>query len=442
MAAGSKDSLTINKFEIKSNSNGKKFDIGKGDGNNKIPGKTPIIEYRESVFTPFVEIKTVLVDDGLAVADGSNFVSVMEGLKLAGTEEVYFKITDGAGNTIDLSSSGDLRLSKPGYTLQARKSTQTELIIYSKEVFDNTLVEKRVMEKLDGTISEAVTRILNNNLGTSKSIQADRTIKGSNEWGSKRKPFDVILELQQQAIPDMSDAEGNMAGYLFWQTSEAYYFKSLDKIFDGPTVARFIFNNKVDSIPSGFDDKIVDYQVNRTVDALDQLESGARGTEIHVFDRVNQTYTKAEPFVASGEGNGVIAGRELPKLHPDYEGKATIIIETEAAAGQDYTLADSSKRQVEKTTESTLTVTETIQQAHQNYRQKFNMSAEITIPCNLSLHAGQLIYCEFPENAQKKTLKRNPRDSGIYMISDLCHYTNSTKAFTKLRLARDSFGVK
>lgn len=442
MAAGSKESLTVNKFEIKSNKNGRVFDIAKGDPNAGIPGKTPLIEYRESVFAPFVEIKTILVDEGTAIADGDGYVGVMEGLELAGTEEVKFQITDGVGNTINLTGTDDLRLSKPGVTLQAYKSSRTELVIYSKEVFDNTLLENNVVQKLDGKISEAVLRILAQDLKSAKSRQVDETINESGKFGLKRKPFDVILELQQQAIPNISDSKGKMAGYLFWQTSLAYYFKSLDKIFDGNPVGRFVFNNKVSSIPPGFDDKILDYKVNRTVDALDQLESGARGTEIHYFNRVTQTYVKSQPLVAVGDGNGVIAGRELPKLHPDYEGKATIRIETEAAAGQDFALGDSSQRQVEKTTQQNLSIPEIVQQAQQNYRQKFTVSAEITIPCNLSLHAGDLIFCEFPENSQKRTPRRNPRSSGIYMISDLCHYTNPTQAYTKLRLVRDSLGVR
>jgi hypothetical protein len=442
MSTGSKESLTVNKFEIKSNKNGRTFDISKGDPNAGIPGKTPLIEYRESVFTPFVEIKTILVDEGTAIPDGDGYVGVMEGLELAGTEEVKFQITDGAGNTIDLTGINDLRLSKPGVTLQAYKSSTTELVIYSKEVFDNTLLENNVRQKLDGKISDAVLRILEQDLKSEKSRQVDETLNESGRYGLKRKPFDVILELQQQAIPNLADSKGKMAGYLFWQTSLAFYFKSLDKIFSGNPVGRFVFNNKVGPIPPGFDDKILDYKVNRTIDALDQLESGARGTEIHYFDRVTQTYTKSEPFVAVDEGNGIIAGEELPKLHPDYEGKATIRIETESAKGQDFALGDSSQRQIEKTTQQNLNMVEILQQAQQNYRQKFSVSAEIVIPCNLSIHAGDLIYCEFPENSKKKTLQKNPRTSGIYMISDLCHYTNTTQAYTKLRLVRDSLGVR
>jgi len=443
MAAGSKESLTVNKFEIKSNSNGRTFDIAKGDANSGIPGKVPVIEYRESVFTPFVEIKTILVDEGTAIPEDGGYVDVMNGLKIAGTEEVKFQITDGAGNTIRLTDTDDLRLGKPGVTIQAYKSTRTELTIYSKEVFDNTLVDNRVLQKLDGTISDAVIRILRDDLGVEKSIQVDRTTEGvKNEFGEGRRPFDVILGLQPKAIPaNVQDATGNCAGYLFWQTSEAFYFKSLDKIFDGEPVSRFVFNNKVSAVPPNFDDKILDFQVERTIDVLTNLEVGAYATRMHVINSYAQTYDTTQELITPLEGNRPIAGAEIPKLHQDYFEKPTLQLVSEVPFGS-FDLGQSMSAQAGVSTTPAFSVQNTVQQSLQNYRQKFTISAVIVLPCNLSLHAGDLIYCEIPENSRKTTPRRDPRSSGIYMISDLCHYTNSTQAFTKLRLVRDSFGIR
>ena len=58
------------------------------------------------------------------------------------------------------------------------------------------------------------------------------------EWGNERYPFQMILDLQKLAIPDsLQTSEGKIAlgktaGYLFWQTSTGFHFKSLDKLFD------------------------------------------------------------------------------------------------------------------------------------------------------------------------------------------------------------------
>ena len=81
-------------------------------------------------------------------------------------------------------------------------------------------------------------------------------------------------------------------------------------------------------------------------------------------------------------------------------------------------------------------------QALQNYRQKFSSSLNIVIDADLSLSAGDLVFCKFPETSQKKTQTRSNKDSGIYMIADLCHYSTPTQAFTGLNLVRDSYGVK
>ena len=100
------------------------------------------------------------------------------------------------------------------------------------------------------------------------------------------------------------------------------------------------------------------------------------------------------------------------------------------------------EKQVEKNTVEGVSIEDVLQQSQQNFRQKFNMSAEIIIPADFSLHAGDLVYCEFPELSTKKTLRKTPKDSGIYMISDLCHYGDKSQTYTGLRLVRDSFGVK
>ena len=72
-----------------------------------------------------------------------------------------------------------------------------------------------------------------------------------------------------------------------------------------------------------------------------------------------------------------------------------------------------------------------------------NVITEVIIEADLSLHAGDLIYCEFEEMTTKKTQTGSKdRDSGIYMIADLCHYGDSTKAFTGLHIVRDGYGVK
>ena len=146
--------------------------------------------------------------------------------------------------------------------------------------------------------------------------------------------------------------------------------------------------------------------------------------------------------LVSGE-NTVMAGKQLPQLSEEYANKITGFQFTTTATGQTVKGTDDVKTQVEKTDEPKYVVEEIFQQAHQNYRQKMNMSIQIIVSGDLSLHAGDLIFCGFEELSNKvTTIESNKRDSGLYMIADLCHYGTKANSFTALHLVRDSYGVK
>ena len=107
-----------------------------------------------------------------------------------------------------------------------------------------------------------------------------------------------------------------------------------------------------------------------------------------------------------------------------------------------YGTGDPIKQQLDKSKEENFNVSETIAQAMQNYRQRLNFMYEAIIPGDFSLHAGDIIQCDVPELSDKTTPVRSPKDSGIYMILELCHYISPTKTYTGLVLVKDSFGVK
>ena len=82
------ESLQFNVFEIHSNDTDDVIDLRSG---------TPRFEYRESVFSPYVEVTAYLVDTGNTVPtdDGSDSaIGLLEGGYCQGTEKVLFDIQD------------------------------------------------------------------------------------------------------------------------------------------------------------------------------------------------------------------------------------------------------------------------------------------------------------------------------------------------------------
>ena len=279
--------LQFNKFEIKSNVDSRTVDL-RGSG-------TPIIEYRESVFMPYVEVTAYIVDTGntLPADDGTDAgIGLLESGFCQGTETILFNIADQRGNKINLSNDNDLRVSSISDTHQSFKNTTFVLTAVSKEAFDNTLVDNRCNLKYSGPISDIARSIVRANLKSPKwrSMNVDVTSNQYHEWGQNRYPFEMILDLQQLAIPygiqtsKGKAPDGKTAGYLFWQTSNGYQFKSLDKLFDtkDKVIKKYIENSKSgsDLLPvvkdhDVYNGKILWSTMSRNIDALNQFECGA-----------------------------------------------------------------------------------------------------------------------------------------------------------------------
>ena len=102
-----KESLKFNWFEIKSNVNPEeKIDLRAG---------TARVEYRESVFSPYIEVTGYLADTGNTVPDkddSNERVGLLDGEFGTGTEEIVFEIEDMKGNKVSLANEDglDLRL--------------------------------------------------------------------------------------------------------------------------------------------------------------------------------------------------------------------------------------------------------------------------------------------------------------------------------------------
>ena len=424
---GSKEAATANLFEISSTSGGSSFDVRTG---------APRIEYRESMIDDTIRISAAIVDTG------QSGVSAAEALKLQGGEKVSFKYTDGAGNVLDFSDGNSLRLSHKNFEIKSFKSSSFIAQIVSKEFLDNKLLENRVERRYSGKISKTVKDILEKDLKTDKDIFVGDTLNNFADYGLFKEPFEVILELQPMAIPNVQGAKGGKtAGYFFWQTHKGFYFKSADEIFNGSPIKKYIYNFKVDEeIPAGYDDKILDVNVVRVADVEKQLDYGAFASITETFDFTSLTYKEDSPLLADGAGK-ILAGLDLPD-YGEYAKKPSNYFVTPKSIGMAYGTGDSIEQQLEKSKEENFNVSETIGQAMQNYRQRLNFMTDIKIPADFSLQAGDIIQCDLPELSSKTTPVRSAKDSGIYMILELCHYISPTQTYTGLSLVRDSFGVK
>ncbi len=424
--------IIYRKLEVFSNENDDSVDIR---------GGVPVLEYRESVLSPYITIDLSIIDAGTAIQakDGSRgTIGLLESIKLQADEKFKMILEDQYGNKIDLSEDTDLKVGKTAFASTNNRQSTVVIRVVSKEAYDNTLLENRMVDsylgKGDVIIKEAL-----KSLKTEKELFADTTQNDIQFNGDKMRPFDMCLEVQKVSIP----VGIKSAGFLFWETSKGYNFRSLDKMFDqtGKTIKKFVETGFASqNVLPGYNGKILKSSFLRINDTLKQFEDGAYNIELDLFNPFNETLVRQslESTEETYNNDSTLAGNNTPVLSDGYRNKATNSIHATKDVGQKI-IPGGGLADIDATS---FDIVSTSRQSHQNYRQKFSISLNIVIDADLSLSAGDLVFCKFPETSQKPTVTGSTKDSGIYMIADLCHYSTPTQAFTGLNLVRDSYGVK
>ena len=425
-------SLTHKILEVFSNETDESVDVRAG---------VPVLEYRESVLCPYISIDIAIVDTGTSLEskDGSKgTIGILESIKLQGTEKFKLRIEDQFENIIDLTKDTDLRVAKTVFASKSVKDSSVLIRVVSKEAYDNTLLENRMTDTYYGFGNEIIKSALDS-LGTEKEYFFDTTDKRLQFNGDDRYPFEMCLDVQKvSSSPQVRDS----AGFLFWETSKGYNFRSLDNMFDttGKEIKKFEETGFADEkVSEGFSGKILKSSFFRISDMLQQFEEGAYSTQLDLFDPVAMTLNSSQRDTPPQPDDRIIAGIQMPVVNEEYRDKATVKKFEQNDDGQ--TVIPGQDIQ-DNNLVTKFDIKSVSTQALQNYRQKFSSSLNIVIDADLSLSAGDLVFCKFPETSQKKTQTRSNKDSGIYMIADLCHYSTPTQAFTGLNLVRDSYGVK
>ena len=434
---------------------------GSKDSVSLINGTVRLL-YWESILADTVSASVVFTDAGNTMKTTKQTkrgtrstkkkVSAVEGLPILGGETVNLKFTDNQGNTLDFNDkNGSLILNDiPKIPTDSQTSSQSyELILGSPEFVANNEKE-RVRYCSAETLSEQVKNILEKVLKTKKKLDIEDTKNSMNYIGKNKKPFYVINDLSKKSVASGSQELGFSAGYLFWETSEGYHFKSIDTILTGEQKKKIIYNESADNkIPKGYDIKALTLETSNRVNVQKKYQIGAyctRSIEINGYDtNYKSTITNAfDPKV-----------QEKLNLSGGYFAPENDVFSKEGADAQfsrtTYYFADvgqqhmgETEEQIEKSKEENFKKSLVVNQSIMRYNQLFASQITITIPGDFSLHAGDCVWMDIPEISESENKACaddvNKVDGGLYTIADLCHYITAKETYTKLNLIRDSVG--
>jgi len=421
----------------------KSYSIASNEGKTaQLIGGIIKLQYFESLLNDTVSSNILYVDTGGAV-DGK---TVLDGLPLVGGEKSRFIMEDNQGTELEVTLYAN-------NITPLSDDTHGQLVSISSVSKEYLLNEKiRLYEKFKGKISEAVKKILTdgNYLGTQKDISGiDDTFEEEyNFMGNSKKPFYTINWVSKKAVPAVSGeaaASGKTAGFFFWETSKGYHFKSIDTLLGQEPKKNIIYNDTPDDcgkkVPEGYDVKALSFSKNNIQNTEDKEKVGARDTRILTFDPFNGLYKITTPNSGDTEDSITTGGEKLPTQNPELirPGANKNFSRTTYALKDTGSLpSGTTEQQLEKSKDENLKVEKVLNQSIMRYNQFFSFKAEVVIPGDFSLHAGDAVYIDSPQQSDKLTEEVNEQSGGLYIITELCHYLDLNGTYTKLLLVRDS----
>ena len=391
--------------------------------------------YYESILQDSIKANIIFGDVGLAVDDKS----VIEGLPLIGTEDFKLELEDNNENKIKVK----MNVNKVTPVYEDGSKNVTSLDLVSEEVLRNEMGESRCRTRENGLISDSIEKIFTDRLKTEKTLDIEQTANRYNFIGNGRKPFYMLNLLSKQGVPQGSD--GSSAGFIFFETADGYYFKSIEGLFKQEKKKSYIFNNSTDAqgIPAGYDGKILEHKSDNSINVQSKMNMGAYKTKIVLFNSYDCKYETIEQTAEEVKENVELAGKDLPKFNSKFDSNQKDYTRTTLYLVDSGTLPEGdTEKQIEASTKPNFEAVRTLNQSIRRYNQLFSGMMEVTIAGDFSLHAGDVIFVDIFSVQAEKDDTLNRESGGLYIIADLCHFLDADATYTKLNLARDSFGRK
>jgi hypothetical protein len=401
------------------------------------------LNYYESILDNSVRCSATFADTGYR-KDNENGMAVFEkdDINMTSGEEVDIKIQDGYGTELKFAKDNQLRISgDPSASSEDVNKVVFSVDMYSKECIDNVNASNYVYGRYDGKITDSVTAILRGCLKTPKNIIVDPGFNTYSFLGHSEKSFYLCTLLAKKCVPNIKNAFGNLAGYLFYETYEGFQFRSIDMLFMQQPKRKLIYNQLIGEIPPGYDGKILEYSFIGTVNLDSVIRSGAmtRARQQRFNSRTKgydeNSYDSESTYFEDNNG-----GKERPVIAKGTKIQESVTRQYSGRSADDGICPPGLKlsEQIPKARKPNFDMNEIVRQSTMRYNQLFSHKMSIAIPGDFSLRAGDLIYCDFPEVSGKTSRVVSQKVGGIYMIADVCHRLTKNSCYTRLNLVRDS----
>jgi hypothetical protein len=420
------------------------FIIESLDGKKSIDATSCVarIKYFEDIFDPAIFISMQVVNtDGL-----------ISSLPIRGGERVRLIISQEAtGQRIEFTEEKNQYYIYKVYGSTSQSTREAFFVdLAPVDMYKNetSRVIRRYPENqgAEQKISDSVEQILKSVLKTDRNIFVEPTQNSYAFYGNTKKPFNVISWLCPKSIPPIgkSSPEAGTAGYLFYQSKNGYNFRSVDSLMsplqpssgDSKNYIRYFYNENTNE----YADNATNFKVltvptfNKNVNIQDNLLSGMYSSSNYFFDLNTKkfNYYKYKLSDSYEIMNHASSDKKSPKIPQGLEESPSRvmvrfidgIVKSPGTVNPNEKIDDRIRYQAHSVT---------------RYNLAFSQIANITVPLNLNLTVGDVIFLDIGE-ITKQEKQKDSKKSGLYLIAELAHEFSDNQGYTGLKLVRDSYG--
>ena len=426
----------------------------------------------EDLFSPTITAQVLVVSSGGAVpttnkegeSEPDTMDSVYSGLPIRGGERVSIKIANNTDNNLPIAfNTPDTYLYVSNVSRQfsdgAKELFTLELV--SREAITNETSRCVKRYSKTASISQHVKDIIEEKLAsTIPDENIDTTVNEYGFVGNLKKPFNILVWLAAKAKPE----RGTLPGYFFYQTREGFKFKAIDRLIEdgkkNPKATyeeiRFKENSQLGTDANDF--TILSYNVIQNNDLLKKLAYGQYSSHIMEFDPLTGYFTTEEQgrftlddttrqditFPEIEKNDNVVKTEDVVTLGATPEIPVLLSDDTTQNLGTLPSrlitmVADRGTLEFDPNVDKNSNPTRWQRQAYLRYQLLFTQVLQMVVPLNTNLVAGDVINVKFLK-ADLESKEHDRKQSGNYLIKELCHHFDANMSLTSLKLVRDTFG--
>ena len=418
-------------------------------------------QYFEDLFSPTITARMVIISTSGVVSDDKTkkIESLYNGLPIRGGERVAIKIK---GNT---NVNKGLRFDTPEKYLYVSKISnvirdgQKEIFVLhlvSREAITNEVTHVNRKFEPYSLIDTHVKDILKNDLKVKTIRYAGNIDPASNKYGflgNLKSPFQLLVWLASKATPQTQSTSG-FTGYFFYQTQSGFNFRSADSLIkdglDGRTARtnfkatrEYTHKQFTDYINESGDFNILSYSIQRNNDLIRKLIIGQYSNFTASFNPLNGRFSKVEEgsfnlkeILNQPKGKKISTLGDVPEvptlLSDDGVGLGELPSRIMSVVKDVGTLSKEASKS------DSPGVSQTQKEALVRYNLLFQQVVKIIIPLNTNLQAGEVVKLNFLGAPEGSTYDR--KQSGYYLIKELCHAFDTEQSVTSMTVIRDTFG--